>query len=243
MRIDLTIPTRWEELTTEQLRETVEVTTENLRREEVLLVLLCKFANVKMQCGMRNDECGMAFETADGKRFTLEVWQVADFCNRLQWALDEDIPIEAHWPFGWDAYLMNTTFGDWFHADALMLGYSLRGDITCIRGAMKDLDHQDHDGLQHTDPDLILLLKWYDLFKEWLQERYPLVFKKKDSSTGSEDYSPIDARQNIMLMLTDGKPQDNEAIEKSNVHDVLAALQHKIEEAKHIEEQMSKYKH
>ena len=41
-----------------------------------------------------------------------------------------------------------------------------------------------------------------------------------------------------MLMLNGGRPQDNEAIERSNMHDVLAALQHKIEEEKHYEEQL-----
>ena len=86
------------------------------------------------------------------------------------------------------------------------------------------------------------MLRWYDCFKDWLQQRYPLVFQKAEP--GEETAcNPVEARQNIMLMLNDNRPQDNEAIERSNMHDVLSALQHKIEEAKHIEEQMSKYKH
>ena len=126
---------------------------------------------------------------------------------------------------------------------ALMTGFGMTGDIEQLKGAMKDLG-DPHDDLQPQDPDFVLMLKWYDCFKGWLQEKYPLVFQKADSSTGSEAAcNPVEARRNIMLMLNEGRPQDNEAIERSNVHDVLSALQHKIEEAKHIEEQMSKYKH
>ena len=103
---------------------------------------------------------------------------------------------------------------------------------------MNDLG-DPHDSIEPSD--ITLMLRWYECFKDWLQERYPLVFQKAES--GSEGpASPVEARQNIMLMLNDNRPQDNEAIERSNVHDVLAALQHKIEEAKHIEEQMKKYK-
>ena len=175
---------------------------------------------------------------ADGQVFDLEDWQVSEFCGRLSFVFDEAMPIETAWPFKWDRYLMNTSFGDWFHADAQMLGFTLDGDIERLKCAMKDLG-DPHDDLQPLDADVVLMLKWYDCFKDWLQERYPFVFQKAEPGTESPT-SPIEARQSIMLMLNDGRPQDNEAIEKSNMHDVLAALQHKIEEAKHIEEQMKK---
>ena len=245
----MTVPTRWEELTAEQLREVVEASTKGLRREEVLLILLCRFAGIKMVAGTTEEDgpstgsgtVKTRFKDGEGHVFDLEDWQVADFCGRLSFVFDEQIPIDVQWPFRWDRYLMDATFGNWFHADALLLGFTMTGDIKQLKGAMRDLG-DPHGDLQPTDPDAVLMLKWYDLFKSWLQERYPLVFQKPEP--GSESASnPVDTRQNIMLMLNDNRPQDNEAIERSNVHDVLAALQHKIEEAKHIEEQMSKYKH
>ncbi len=244
MRIDLTVPTRWEELTSDQLREVVEASTKGLRREELLLILLCRFAGIKMMAGTTEEDgkkvVHTRFKDAEGNVFDLEDWQVSDFCGRLAYLMDDDMPMDVQWPFRWDRYLMDATFGNWFHADALLLGFTMTGDINQLKGAMRDLG-DPHDDLQPTDPDAVLLLKWYDLFKGWLQEKYPLVFQKPEP--GSEPTSnPVETRQNIMLMLNDNRPQDNEAIERSNVHDVLAALQHKIEEAKHIEEQMSKYK-
>lgn len=244
MSIDLKTPTRWQDLSADQLRDIVSLASKELNREEFLLVLFCNLSGIKMVAGTAHEDgkkvMHTRFKTADGQVFDLEDWQVSDFCGRLTFVFD-DMPMDVDWPFKWDKYLMDTTFGDWFHADALLLGYGMTGNMEQLKGAMKDLG-DPHDNLQPEDPDVVLMLKWYDCFKDWLQERYPLVFQKAEPGEATAT-SPIEARQNIMLMLNDGRPQDNEAIERSNVHDVLAALQHKIEEAKHIEEQMSKYKH
>ena len=247
MTVDLHIPTGWKELTSVQLRYVVELAHKELSHEKYLLVLFCSFAGIKMVAGTADDEgkkvVKTRFKTADGTLFDLEDWQVSDFCSRLSFLSEEQMPIDMAWPFKWDPYLMDTTFGDWFHADALMMGYSLYGNLDQLKGAMKDLGDPRED-LQATDPDVVLLQKWYECFKDWLHERYPYVFRKADDPSGSDvASSPIEARQNIMLMLNDGRPQDNEAIERSNVHDVFSALQRKIEEAKHIEEQMNKMNH
>lgn len=239
MTIDLHTPTCWKELTTEQLREVVELALMGLHREEYLLVLFCKFANVVMVIGSSSDSEAVKnrFRDSEGQEFELEDWQVAEFCGRLSFVLDEQMPMEVAWPWKWDRHLLATSFGDWFHADAQMLGFALDGNPERLKGAMKDLG----DPPETLEPsDITLLLRWYECFKDYLQLTYPLVFQKAEPGANSPT-SPIEARQNIMLMLNEGHPQDNEAIEKTNVHDVLAALQHKIEYAKQIEQQMSKH--
>jgi hypothetical protein len=239
MTINLKTPTSWKELTTEQLREVVELALMGLHREEYLLVLFCKFANVVMVIGSSTDSEAVKnrFRDSEGQEFELEDWQVAEFCGRLSFVLDEQMPMEVAWPWKWDRHLLATSFGDWFHADAQMLGFALDGNPERLKGAMKDLG----DPPETLEPsDITLLLRWYECFKDYLQLTYPLVFQKAEPGANSPT-TPIEARQNIMLMLNEGHPQDNEAIEKTNVHDVLAALQHKIEYAKQIEQQMSKH--
>ena len=241
MTIDLHTPTCWKELTTEQLREVVELALMGLHREEYLLVLFCKFANVVMLVGSSTDPEAVKnrFRDSEGQEFELEDWQVAEFCGRLSFVLDEQMPMEVAWPWKWNRHLLDTSFGDWFHADAQMLGFALDGNPERLKGAMKDLG----DPPETLEPsDITLLLRWYECFKDYLQQTYPLVFQKAEPGANSPT-TPIEARQNIMLMLNDNRPQDNEAIEQSNVHDVLAALQNKIEEAKHIEEQINNIKH
>ena len=42
MTIDLHIPSNWLELSTEQLRDIVDLASAGIRREEFLLIMLCK---------------------------------------------------------------------------------------------------------------------------------------------------------------------------------------------------------
>lgn len=242
MTIDLHIPTCWEELTTEQLRDIVELALMGLRREEYLLVLFCKFSGAKIVPGTTvaesTENVKTKFVDADGHEFELEDWQLSDFCGCLAYTLDEQMPMESPWPFKWDRYLMDTSFGNWFHADAQLLGYALEGKPERLMGAMADLG-DPHETLEPSD--ITLMLRWYECFTDWLQERYPLVFKKAQPGEASTA-SPVEARQNIMLMLNEGKPQDNQRIEDSKMHDVLAALQYKIEYAKQIEEKLQEIK-
>ena len=240
MTIDLHTPTCWKELTTEQLREVVELALMGLHREEYLLVLFCKFANVVMVLGTADEDekkvVHNRFKDAEGHEFELEDWQVSDFCGRLAFVLDEQMPMEVEWPWKWNRYLYDTSFGNWFKADAHMLGFALDGDPERLKAAMKYLG-DPHDTLEQSN--ITLMLRWYECFKDWLRDRYPLVFQKAEPGSEEGPSSPVETRQNIMLMLNDNRPQDNEAIEQSNVHDVLAALQHKIEYAKQIEEKMN----
>ena len=241
MTIDLHIPTCWQEMTYDDLRDVVELALKGMTPQAYLLALFCELSGVKIVEGTTEEDENKVvhtrFKDAEGHVFDLEDWQVSDFCGRLKFVYDQQMPMEVAWPFKWDRYLMDTKFGDWFHADAQILGFALEGNPERLLGAMKDLG-DPHDSIEPCD--ITLMLRWYECFKDWLQERYPLVFQKP--SPGSESQvSPVENRQNIMLMLNDNRPQDNEAIEQSNVHDVLAALQHKIEYAKQIEQQMSKH--
>lgn len=239
MRIDLKAPENWNEVTAEQMRSVARLMNNGSGREECLLLLLCELTGIKIIA--RHTDIGRShFKDNEGREFDLEDWQVRDFCNRLCFILEEKPPINADWPFKWDKCLMDTAFGDWFHADALIMRFVQTGDPENVKKAMRYLG-DDRENITDDDPDITLTMLWYYRFKEWIQTRYPLVFHKTETSSG-ESPSPVESRRNIMLMLNDGRPQENEAIEKSNMHDVLAALQHKIEEAKHIEEQMKKYK-
>ena len=78
------------------------------------------------------------------------------------------------------------------------------------------------------------VMLWWSGVQQWLKGQYPHVFEESGGST--EMYDPLAARQNIMLMLNNDMPQDNERIEQSKMHDVLSALQNKIETARKLAE-------
>lgn len=235
MTIDLTIPKDWSEVSAEQLRCIVELYDAELSREAFLLVLLCKLSGIAMVAGTSEKDgkktVHTLFKDKDGNTFKLEDWAVADFCGRLAYTLDT-VPRDIACPFSWDRHLIDATFASWFHADALMLRYYATQNEEFMKAAMEDLG-DPHDNLTRLDVELMRI--WWEDFQDWLIEQYPLVFKK--TGKGLEGViSPLETRKNIMLMLNEGRPQDNERIEDSNLHDVLSALQYKIEEAEHVKQ-------
>ncbi|MBQ8958105.1 MAG: hypothetical protein IJ057_06340 [Bacteroidales bacterium] len=228
MRIDLTIPRNWNEVAKEQLAIIASLMNEQLTREEMLFVLFCRMT------GLRYEGKGV-FLTADKKRIRLETWQLSDFCGRLAFVLDT-LPCDIVNPTRVNSYLDDITFGDYFHADSLVYGYRLEGNPDMVRRALGDLgDHRRGVSKQFANEVML----WWAGVQQWLKSQYPLVLE--DSGSSAEPYDPLKARQNIMLMLNNDNPRDNEHIEQSKMHDVFAALQSKIEHAKQREEQMKRH--
>ena len=228
LHIDLKAPASWQEVTKEHLAIIASLMNEQLSREEMLFVLFCRFTGIR-------HEGHSVFVTSDWKRIRIETWQLEDFCNRLAWVLDE-MPCDIVNPTHVNSYLDDITFGDYFHADSLLYGYRLEGNPDMVRKALGDLgDHRRGVSKQFANEVML----WWTGVQQWLKSQYPLVLE--ESGTSTEPYDPLKARQNIMLMLNNDMPQDNEHIEQSKMHDVLSALQSKIEHAKQREEQMKKH--
>ncbi|MDO5341312.1 MAG: hypothetical protein Q4F69_02510 [Bacteroidia bacterium] len=239
--MELTIPSGWHEVTLQQLRILAEHSLLEMPREASEVSLLCKLAGLTMLPSPGRDgetlNGMMKFRDAGGREFALEGWQLASFCKRLAWFYD-DMPCDIACPVEVNPRLLATSFGDYFHADALMCGFADTGDINVMLEAMSDLGVGRKE---ITEVEAVMVQLWWRGFKQWLCDEYPLVFAgSRDDGDGS--YSPLKARQNIMLILNDGHPQDNDAIEKANMHDVLSALQHHIEIAKKEEEVMRRHK-
>lgn len=223
-KIELKAPASWGEMTVDQLKLVVKLMRLQLTREELLLTLLLNFTGVK--------KSGDGFITADGAKFSLKDYEIMDFCNRIAFILDE-MPCDIANPTTVDGHLNNISFGNYFHADALMYGYRKKNDKEMVRSALRDLGMWK-ESIDDDYAELVSL--WWTGVQQWLKLQYPLVFA--DGEGGGEGYNPLKARQNILLMLNDGKPQDNDAIENAQVHDVLSALEHKIEQAKDMERRL-----
>ncbi len=245
MTVNLVIPRSWKDVTLPQLRILAEHSLTPMPREDSAVALLCKLADVTIlqhPVDDNGDLAGMLHcRDAEGHKFTLDPDTLNWMCHQLDWFYDE-MPCDIVCPLeGVNRWLLKTTFGEYFHADSLMFGFSTSGDIDMIKGAMADLGCKRK---KVTEVDAVMMHLWWRGFKQWLTEEYPDVFDSDDSKDGTSPgvYVPIKIRQNIMLLLNEGHPQDNDAIEESNVHDVLSALQHQIEVAKKEEEMMRKYK-
>ena len=237
MTIHLHIPEKWSQVSAEQLRTIVGLTHSRLSKEELLLVLLCRFTGIKMAPTKEDGKRGARtrFRDERGNLFELEAWQVSDFCSRLSFIVEET-PRDIVCPYKWNRRLIETSFGDWFQADALMLRYHKTKDTQHMLGAMRSLG-DPRDRLTTVDEELMLI--WWEDFQQWLIDKYPHVFRRQNPKDEGV-ISPLETRQNIMLMLNGGMPQENVKIEETNLHDVLSALEHKIEVAEETERMINR---
>lgn len=216
MNIDLKAPKGWGELSCEDFLRVMEVGTMQLTREERLLVLLCHFTGIRRRNGNR-------YVTADGRPFTMQPWQLADFCDRLAWMLDEK-PDRVPNPTKRDEWIRDMSFGDWFETD------------TQLRLLVADRDPSHWSvigpklGIDGTPSEAVeaMVMLWWNQVSDALAQTYPNVFPDNEGDE-KRDYDPFKAIQNMHLLLNDDRPQDNKAIDDANVHDVLSALDSKIE--------------
>ena len=242
MTIDLNAPMSWRELTLDQLRMVATTFRLQLTREEMLLVLLCQLTGIRLH-GQPTGGKTELFVTAEGQVFTMQDYEIEDFCNRLQWLFDEQ-PCDIVNPTKADGHMRGVKFGDWFRADALF--YDLSKGRTEAATNLKDM-HQALALLGHNDKafpkddveyDMVLL--WWNGVGNMLKVLYPNVFASEGEP--AKNYSPFKNLQNIHLMLNDCRPQDNEAIYNCDLHDVLSALDCKIGRLKRETEAYDKMK-
>lgn len=243
MTIDLKAPMSWRELTLDQLRMVAATFRLHLTREEMLLVLLCQLTGIRLH-GQPTGGRTELFVTAEGQVFTMQDYEIEDFCNRLQWLFD-DQPCDIVNPTKADGHMRGVKFGDWFRADALFYDLSkgrteAETNLKDMRQALALLGHNDK-AFPKDDVDYDMVLLWWNGVGNMLRTLYPYVFA--GDGEPAKNYSPFKNLQNIHLMLNDGHPQDNEAIDNCDLHDVLSALNAKIEEAEKAREAMKRHRH
>lgn len=238
-RIDLKAPTTWKELTVEQLRMVVETLLLHLTEEERLVVLLCQLTGIRVTELFTRDRSAR-FKTAEGEAFVLRDYEIADFCNRLRWILDT-IPDELPNPTKMDDYLCDMTFGDWFEADTHFRLYEDDHDLAHFETILPKLGMEPHE-LDEVEAEMLRM--WWNTVMGQIGPEYSNVFAKTNPATGSGGgrFDPFKSLQEMHLLLNDDRPQENERIDNSRLHDVLSALDSKIAKLKAREEAYKKIK-
>lgn len=216
----MTLPICWGDLTLQQLRTVVEVLLMQLSPEERLTVLFCRLSGVKI---MERREGTTRLKADDGSRFDMPDALLADCAERLRWIIDQ-APDELPNPTKTDEYLRDMSFGDWFETDTHFRLYESDKDLSHFDTIVPKLYGDTH---QVDKVDAEVLRMWWNMVMSRISARYPNVFS---SSGGNGDgmADPFKNLQEMHLLLNDDRPQENERIDDSRLHDVLAALDSKI---------------
>lgn len=225
MNIDLKAPKKWAELTLDQFRMVVEALLLHLTEQERLFLLLCQLTGIR-----KYDEEGK-FVTDDGQDFRLKDYELADFCNSLRWILADD-PIGVPNPSKVDDYLRDMSFGDWFETDTQFRLYDDDLDLAHFDIILPKLGMADEPRPVGTVTATMLKLWWHSVMG-LIAPMYPNVFERSDPNSGAASvYNPFRQLQDFHLILNEDHPQDNEKIDDARLHDVLSALDSKIEKQK-----------
>ena len=235
MNINLTAPTKWSELTADQFRMVVKVSLLHLTESERLFVLLCQLTGIRRYADEDNK-----FVTDDGQDFRLKDYEVVDFCERLRWLIDT-VPDVIPNPSKRDDYLRDMSFGDWFEADTQFRLYEDDHDLGHFDIILPKLGDEAHE---IDEAEAIVLKLWWNYVMGLIGPMYTNVFAKSDPSTGSGGggFNPFKNLQEMHLLLNDDRPQDNEKIDDARLHDVLSALDSKIEKLTRRDAELKKLK-
>ena len=237
MIINLTAPTRWGELTLEQFRMVVKTLLLHLTESERLLVLLCQLTGIRIY-GEPSGGKTELFVTAEGQAFTMQDYEIEDFCNRLRWLIDDIEPDDLPNPTKRDDYLRDISFGDWFEADTQFRLYEDDNDLTHFAAILPKLGEEAHE---IDEAEAIMLKMWWNCVMGKIGPMYPNVFAKNEGGGGA--FNPFKNLQEMHLLLNDDRPQDNERIDEARLHDVLSALDSKIEKLKRREAEYNRLLH
>lgn len=220
--MNLTAPTSWKELSSRDLSFVVWLRSACLSKQEKLIAAFCHFTQTKIK-SIAEGVVTLRLSPKEKGRITVD--ELRSFLPKFAFLLDEH-PEDVPNPTGIDPHLMKATFFQYFTADSLFLRYALQGKRRYMRRAVRALGWHPL-WLSNTRRQVILL--WWNSVQRYLQQKYPNVYD--DSGTGGV-CSPFQTHQDIMLLLNDNHPQDNAAIDASNVHAVLGALNQTIIELK-----------
>lgn len=231
MNINLTAPTKWGELTADQFRMVVKVSLLHLTESERLFVLLCQLTGIRRYVDEDNK-----FVTADGQDFRLQDYEIVDFCERLRWLIDT-VPDVIPNPSKRDDYLRDISFGDWFEADIQFRQYEDDHDLSHFNIILRKLGEWPR---MIDEAEAIVLKLWWNYVMGVIGPMYPNVFAKSEGGGGG--FNPFKNLQEMHLLLNDDRPQDNEKIDDARLHDVLSALDSKIEKLKRRDAELKKLK-
>jgi hypothetical protein len=231
MNINLTAPTKWGELTADQFRMVVKVSLLHLTESERLFVLLCQLTGIRRYADEDNK-----FVTDDGQDFRLQDYEIVDFCERLRWLIDT-VPDVIPNPSKRDDYLRDISFGDWFEADTQFRLYEDDHDLGHFDIILPKLGDEAHE---IDEAEAIVLKLWWNYVMGIIGPMYPNVFAKSEGGGGG--FNPFKNLQEMHLLLNDDRPQDNEKIDDARLHDVLSALDSKIEKLKRRDAELKKLK-
>lgn len=219
---DLKYPVSWDEVTREQLLIIATQMLGQKTREDFLLEVFCRLTGIKAvsRPGEEEDTLAAIYYFVKGKeRFTLDVVSISTACEELSFLLDTigmpECPILSV-----NTKLHGISFRQFYFADAYFRRYQQENDMSFFYLMYEALTTKEVRKMHQREVMAIVI--WWTGLKNHFKTRYPNVLKE-----GEEDRekTPADTLQEILSVLNNNQPQQNDRILNSEVNSVLLALE------------------
>lgn len=221
-KLELAYPVKWENMSAEDFRNVCTILSQPHGKKEALFLCFCALAHIRPDNPIKYDpkaiKDNVAFIIGD-KSYIISPKVIQEACSQLEFIYDEVGLAPSPLP-KLDRKLYGVSFEQYFQADSFILKYGETQDYSYLKQACKTLTNGAVRKLLPWQQKGLLI--WWNGVKKYLMEKYPYVLQQGDGPV--VEYSPADMLQELLGVINDGKPQDNDKILKSDVHSVLFTL-------------------
>lgn len=231
-KVDIVYPISWETMSQEDFRNVCTILGQPHGRKESLFLCLCALAHIRPDNPVKYNPKAIKDNVVfiiGGQSYVISPKVIQEACSQLEYIYDTvglpPSPIPKV-----DRKLFGVSFEQYYEADAYMLKYNLEETqddrllkqvaITLSNGRIRKLLPWQKKGL----------VIWWAGVKRYLMTKYPYVLKEGGSIS---DRTQEELLQELLSYMNNDRPQDNNAILKSDVHAVLYSLNNIFEKNAH----------
>ena len=183
--------------------------------------------------------------------FTLELWQVAEFVQQLDWLAETPMaPVRLERIDGCkavDAKLIGVPFGQWLQLDNYYQGYLSRHDPARTEPLRRaafllylDSDGDNPKSMRLTEAELLSVFYWILAVKNLFRQQFPHFFRPVEG--GVEQSTQMELMNAQIRALTGGDVTKEQRVLDLDVWRALTELDAKAREAQELQRQLSKQK-
>lgn len=224
-RLDLVYPISWETMSQEDFRNVCTILSQPHGRKETLFLCLCALAHIRPDNPIKYDPRAIKDNLVfliGGKSYVITPKVIQESCSQLEYILDDVGLAPCPLPKV-DRKIFGLSFEKYYEADAYMLQYA--ADEGKNEKWLKETSKVLTNGrvrklLDWQKKGLVI---WWNGVKKYMMQKYPYVLQEGQSIS---DRTQTDILYDLLEVMNDHKPQENEKILKSDVHSVFYTLNH-----------------
>ena len=224
VKINLTYPVSCETMSFPEFREVCKILSiQNVGRERALFLCLCALAHIRPDNPAKYDPKAIKGKMPfiiDGNPYFIGAKTVTEACSDLAFIFDSvglpPSPLEKV-----NNLLYDVPFDVFYTADSYIARYQAENgqNNTWLKEAVKTLTGGRKRKLEPWER--VAMVIWWNGAKQKLSERYPYVLKGGGVASGK---TQAEILQDLLAVLNDNRPQENDKILKADTHSVLHSL-------------------